>query len=160
VDDTAFDYARIVVLGPRALAMLSAALRHVRDAEHLMAGDPLTRSPDQAFHLAGFGPECARKATLPRSTYDQAIGHGVTHASELALQFALVTDPVARRYDILEWKDRYPELSRWHERARYDQTGTHPDGEARAIVAEAREIVDRLAFALWADGHVPAGFVW
>lgn len=37
--------------------LISAALRHVRDAEQL-----LTSSPDQAWHLADFGPECIRKS--------------------------------------------------------------------------------------------------
>ena len=160
MDDTSFDYAPRIVLGARSLAMLSAALRHVRDAEHLLSADPSVQSPDQAFHLAGFGPECARKAALPRATFDQAIGHGVTDMSELALRFAVVTDPVARRYDIQGWSGRYPALLRWREAARYDQTGTHLDHEVRAVVTEAREIVDRIAFALWADGQVPAGFAW
>jgi hypothetical protein len=53
VDDTPFDYAPLAVLGARSLAMLSAALRHVRDAERLISGDPSVQSPDQAFHLAG-----------------------------------------------------------------------------------------------------------
>jgi hypothetical protein len=71
-----------------------------------------------------------------------------------------VTDPVARRYDIQGWSTRYPALLHWNERARYDQTGTHGDLKAHAVVTEAREIVDRIAFALWADGQVPAGFAW
>ena len=39
--------------------LVSAALRHARDAEWLAH-----RSPDQAYHLAGYAPECARKATV------------------------------------------------------------------------------------------------
>lgn len=151
---------RAAMLDRRALEMLSAALRHVRTAEHLAHVAAPNRSSDQAFHLAGFGPECARKAGLPRSTYDQAIGHGVGAASELALRFALAVDPVARRYDVEGWASRYPALSNWTERARYEPTGRRSDQDAAAVIREAREIVDRLAFSLWADGQIPAGFTW
>lgn len=149
-----------MLLEDRALGMLSAAVRHVRTAEHLSSVDPPERSPDQAFHLAGFGPECARKATLPRSTYNRAIGHGVTGASESALRVALVLDPFARRYDLEEWAPRYPALAGWNERARYEPTGCRTQQEADSVVREAREIVDRISFALWADGRIPVGFAW
>jgi len=112
VDDTPFDYAPRIVLGARSLAMLSAALRHVRDAEHLVSADPSVQSPDQAFHLAALGPQCARKAARAKATFDEAIGHGVAGTSELALRFAVVADPVARRYDIQGWSGRYPALLR------------------------------------------------
>ncbi len=42
---------------------VSAALRHTRDAEHLVAhGEHASR--DQAWHLAGFAHECARKSLI------------------------------------------------------------------------------------------------
>ena len=56
----------------RRASFISAALRHTRDAEHLLASGP-HRSLDQAFHLAGFGPECARKACLSESWADKTI---------------------------------------------------------------------------------------
>jgi len=63
-------------LSPKRTALVSAALRHVDDAQALLAVSPV-----QAFHLAGFGPECARKAALTvpgasQGTMDKAIGHG------------------------------------------------------------------------------------
>lgn len=133
--------------------LLSAALRHVRDAQYL-AGS----SPDQAFHLAGFGPECARKATLPKATYDKAIGHGVGGTSELALGVALSLDARAHRYGLVGWATRYPALAAWTEMARYDKTGDHE--EVARLLQEAREVVDRIAFARWADGLVPSEFAW
>lgn len=148
------------MLDRRALGMLSAALRHARTAEYLLSAPKPDQSPDQAFHLAGFGPECARKASLPRATYDQAIGHGVGAASETALRFALAVDPVARRYDVEGWAARYPALAGWNERVRYEPTGRRSTQDAAEIVREAHEVVDRLSFALWADGQVPAGFSW
>ncbi len=48
---------------PRQLDLLSAARRHIADAEHLLAHGA-HRSEDQAWHLAGFGPESVRKACL------------------------------------------------------------------------------------------------
>src|SRR5215212_4601191 len=92
--------------------LLSAAIRHLRDAEFLASVAAPDRSLDQAFHLAGFAPECARKAALPRSTFDKAIGHGTTDASELSLEWALAHDPRARRYriDLVKWAARYPAL--------------------------------------------------
>jgi hypothetical protein len=80
-------------LDKHAVDLLSAALRHVRDAEHLATPNHSGYSPDQAHHLAGFGPECAQKATL------------------------------------------------------------------QAIVREARDLVDRITAALWADGRLPDTFL-
>lgn len=147
------------MLTEHALAMLSAALRHVRDAEHLISEHP-AQSPDQAYHLAGFGPECARKATLPHPTYYQAIGHGVAGSSEQALNFALATNPIARRYDVENWSQRYPKLANWRETVRYSMTGTTTIADAQALVLEAREIVDRIAYAMWADGLIEGSFTW
>ena len=139
--------------------LLSAALRHVRDAEHL-ASAGTHESLDQAFHLAGFGPECARKAVLSARTYDRAIGHGVTRASEKALQFALAADPAAHRYDLADWATHNPALAGWTEQSRYRGTGTHSVTAVQPLLREARSIVDRITFALWADGRLPGGFSW
>jgi hypothetical protein len=53
--------------------MASAALRHVRDAKILAAG--AAPSPDQAWHLIGFGSECSLKAGLSAEWQGKAIGH-------------------------------------------------------------------------------------
>jgi hypothetical protein len=143
----------------RSQDFLSAALRHVRDAEHLaLAGEGT--SLDQSYHLAGFGPECARKATLSKSTYDKAIGHGVGASSEVALRIALALDPGPHRYDLQGWGGRYPALAAWSENARYERSGTRSSTDVEALVREAREIVDRLVIALWMDGVLPREFPW
>lgn len=141
--------------------LLSAAIRHLRDAEHLAFVPSPDRSLDQAFHLAGFAPECARKATLPRSTFDKAIGHGTTDASELALEWALAHDPRAHRYriDLAEWSARYPGLSSWNEGVRYDRTGARRPDEVTALLTEVRTIVGAIVAALWVDGALDAGFI-
>ncbi|MBM4060397.1 MAG: hypothetical protein FJ265_04755 [Planctomycetes bacterium] len=139
--------------------LLSAALRHIRDAEHL-AAQGAHESLDQAFHLAGYGPECARKAVLSDRTFDRAIGHGVQRAAELALRFALAADPAARRYDLEDWSSAYPELANWSEQSRYERTGTRAVTVVNPLLAEARSITDRITYSLWADGRLAGGFSW
>jgi hypothetical protein len=147
------------MLEEKAQGLLSAALRHVRDAERLLELAPY-QSIDQAYHLAGFAPECARKAAIPARTYDLAIGHGVGHASELALDYALATNVSAHRYDLKDWRTRYPQLAAWKEIVRYEATGKRQASEVTALVKEAREIVDQMTYALWADGLIPGAFSW
>ena len=144
-----------LTLSPLAANLISAALRHIRDAEHLLAAGPDHMSPDQAYHLAGFAPECARKGTLSLRWLDHSIGHGVDAFSEEMLKFAIALDPVAHRYDPLAYATRYPTLVRWTVDARYEHTGTRKAPEATAICAEAREAVDAVVVALWADGRLP-----
>jgi hypothetical protein len=141
--------------------LLSAAIRHVRDAELLASVAAPDRSLDQAYHLAGFGPECARKATLSRSTFDKAIGHGTTDASELSLEWALAHDPRAHRYriDLAAWAARYPGLATWNEAVRYERTGKRQSAEVTALLVEARTIVGGIVAALWADGALDARFM-
>lgn len=147
------------MLDESAQGFLSAALRHVRDAEHLLAAT-VDRSVDQAYHLAGFGPECARKAAIPARTYDQAIGHGVGRSSELALDYVLSTNAAAHRYDLKDWLKSYPQLAAWNEISRYEATGTRQVSEVAAVVEQARKIVDQMTYALWADGLIPGAFSW
>jgi hypothetical protein len=144
----------------KAQGFLSSALRHVRDAEHLLRAEGPLRSVDQAYYLAGYGPECARKAAIPARAYDQAIGHGVGTSSELALEFALSTNGTAHRYELTDWQRRYPALAQWRETARYDVGGTYQPPQVAELVSQARQVVDLLAYALWADGLVPETFPW
>lgn len=147
------------MLEVRAQGLLSAALRHIRDAEHLLEVSP-SQSIDQSYHLAGFAPECARKAAIPARAYDQAIGHGVGDSSEVALDYVLATNSFSHRYDLKNWQVRYPHLAAWKEIVRYEVTGQRNAIDVAALVSEAREIVDRIVYALWADGMIPGGFSW
>lgn len=135
-------------------ALISAALRHARDAELLLETTHGRASPDQAFHLAGFGPECARKATLTVDWFDKVLGHRMDPKAEDLLATALALDPIAARYDTRHWSARHPALARWTERARYERTGTRLRAEAEDLVRVAREIVDGLTVALWTDGRL------
>lgn len=141
------------------LDLLSAALRHIRDAEHLADVSHANASLDQAYHLVGFGPECARKSVLSKSAFDKAIGHSVEGGLE-ALDVVLALDPSAHRYRISNWEIRYPALTKWTEQARYERTGSKSFADAAEVIKEASAIVNSLVFALWADGRIPAEFTW
>lgn len=132
---------------------ISAALRHVRDAEHLLGCASGYASPEQAYHLAGLGPECARKATISDSWLDKVIGHGVTPWADEILDFATALDPHAHRYDIRDFVLRYPELVGWSIESRYAETGKNAS-RAVSVCREAREVVDAIVIALWADGRL------
>lgn len=135
-------------------ALVSAALRHVRDAEHLLDSHDGYASPDQTYHLAGFGPECARKAALSVDWFDKAIGHRYDREAERALEVAIALDPRATRYRLDGWARRYPCLGEWTELTRYESTGVRDVDAARAIIIEARSCVDELVMALWLDGRL------
>lgn len=130
------------------LALLSAALRHTRDARALLA-----TSPDQAWHLAGFGPECARKAALSERFFDQALAHDWTPASEEILELAISLDARAWRLRLDGWGVARPMLARWRPAHRYDRTGDHAP-HAAALVRDCAERVDRLLADLWMDGDL------
>jgi len=146
-----------LTLPAKQAALLSAALRHARDAEHLLEAGAGYTSPDQAYHLAGYGPECARKATLSIRWLDQAVGHGAEASAGDILELAMSLDPLARRYDPLADPARWPTLARWRVEARYERTGKFDRVQAEALCREAREAVDAVAVALWADGRIPDG---
>lgn len=114
----------------------------------------------QAFHLAGFGPECARKAALTvpeasQTAMDKAIGHGFHDVAELALAIACDLDPLASRYELKDWQTRFPALLRWTEQSRYEASDQRTHRVAQATVADASMVVTEVVAALWADGRLP-----
>lgn len=138
---------------PRLQRLASAALRHIRDAEFLASGTPPI-SLDQASHLLGFGPECARKACLHEAWADTAIGHAIGARGEEVVDFVAALDARAARYRVGAWRARFPELVGWSESCRYDATGTadtQPEIVVRRLGA-ARHAVDDVILSLWADG--------
>lgn len=148
-----------MVLGSEAIDLISAALRHVRDAEWLADPNNPHRSPDQAYHVAGYGPECARKATLRSRDFDKTIGHRFGAAQEDVLDVAVALDPFALRYEPRDWAGRFPALTEWRETVRYGRTG---DLDRKRIAVDpllrdSREAVDAVVAALWADGCFPDG---
>jgi hypothetical protein len=147
-----------LALDTRAIAFLSAALRHVRDAEYLVDTTHSGYSIDQAYHLAGYGPECARKATLSLRWFDKIIGHQLGESAENLLDFIVSLDPWSGRYNPTNWGPRFPALVEWRETCRYEKTGQRTQAETEVVVKEARKVVDELVLALWMDGKISGGF--
>ena len=143
-------------LSEKALALISAALRHIRDAEHLAHVPPPDQSLDQAYHLAGYAPECARKATLSIRWLDKTLGHRFDPKAEDVIGFVLELDAHAHRYQPTNWGTRYPALALWREDSRYERTGTFEEDEVSPLLKEARKAVDLVILGLWADGRIPA----
>ncbi|MBI4602123.1 MAG: hypothetical protein HY721_09200 [Planctomycetes bacterium] len=139
-----------------ALALVSAALRHVRDAETLADPSNPRASLDQAYHLGGYGPECARKATLSIRWLDKAIGH-LFGSSEDPLALATALDLFALRYQPLAWAARFPPLAEWSEQVRYRRTGSFPRATVQTFLESARKAVDEVVLGLWADGRLGEG---
>lgn len=139
--------------------MVSAALRHVRDA-CLLARAGKEQSLDQAFHLAGFGPECMRKALLSDRAWGKVLGHRFDEDMEETLEAVLALDPVAHRYEPARWGDRWPALRTWTEQARYEKTGTRKAEQVQPLLQQASEAVNACLADYWADGRLPEDFGW
>jgi len=137
-------------LSKRQLELLSASLRHVRDAEALLddTGHP---SVDQAWHLVGFGPECVRKACLAEDWADKPLGHDLSDRAALLLDFAVALDPTAWRLGLVQTGPVGP-LAGWAPEVRYHPTGTAKVDETRKAVEAAREFVDLAIGTLWSSG--------
>ncbi len=134
----------------------SAALRHVRDAEHLIARGP-SASRDQAWHLAGFAHECARKACIDAGWVPKLLGHGFTNADEQVVDIAIALDPRAGRFPVRRWATRYPAISVWRADHRYERTGAsddHGDRHIEDLVTQGRDAVGVCILALFLDGSL------
>lgn len=145
---------RMASPSPHAEDFVSAALRHARDAEHLLSPSPGS-SPDQAWHLAGFAHECARKACLADGWVAKVLGHDFDAASETTLELATALDPRVSRYPIRNWRVQYPRIAEWSPNHRYERTGSRPDDvPTRELVKQARTAVDTMVVALFLDGRL------
>ena len=134
----------------------SAALRHVRDAENLIVPGPIV-SRDQAWHLAGFAHECARKACIDTGWVPKLLGHGFSNADEQGVDIAIALDPRAGRFPIRNWTARYPAISVWRADHRYERTGASDKQEGRHIedlVTQGRDAVGVCILALFLDGSL------
>lgn len=132
----------------------SAALRHMRDAEHLL-GPASYVSRDQAWHLAGFAHECARKACVQDAWVPKMLGHDFSDASTTVLELAIALAPRAGRFPVLGWATKFAAIDTWRPEHRYERTGTvdHvPGRDVNAIVSQGRSAVDDCIVALFLDG--------
>lgn len=156
-------------LSQKARDLVSAALRHLRDAELLLNAEERS-SPDGAFYLAGYAPELVRKATLAEDWLDRAIGH-ITEAPQrqandleeatvpgaAALLLATELDPIAHRYAHRNMDAIH--VLNWSTAARYKCTGSYRPESARRLIEEACRFTDDLLLDMWADGRFPRGTV-
>lgn len=135
---------------------VSAALRHTRDAEHLVTpGEHGSR--DQAWHLAGFAHECARKSLIRESWVPKLLGHDFAGADERVVEIAIALDPRSGRLPVRDWAARYPAIRRWRPDHRYDRTGDSERDHQRLVddlVAQARDAVDSCVVALLVEGRL------
>lgn len=126
-------------------AYSSAALRHVRDARTLLSDDRVSTSIDQAWHLAGFGPECARKAVLAAGTLAKVLGHSA-HDGALMAWFASIEPG---------WigSARSPApTGEWKPDHRYEATGTRLLPDVTAPVEACESDTLRIIAGLWVAG--------
>lgn len=143
-------------LSPHAADHLSAALRHVRDAEHLLPPPESDdyASPDQAYHLAAFGPECARKAVIATDWLDKLLGHGHGTQLEPLLEFAAAIDHHAHHYARADSDITTSAFAAWNIDCRYKRSGTFDRTTTEPLVRAARRFVDDITLFLWADGRL------
>jgi hypothetical protein len=137
----------------------SAALRHIRDAEHLVEQGEHA-SPDQAWHLAGFAHECARKALVREGWIPKMLGHDFDDAIEQVVDLAVALDPRAGRFPVGDWARRYPAIRHWRPDHRYERTGALDGNPARIVedlISQGRSAVDACVVALFLDGALEVG---
>jgi hypothetical protein len=138
--------------GETAQGFASAALRHVRDARFLLDGCEDYSSPDQAWHLAGFGPECIRKACLASRDWDKVLGHDLGAESDAVLRLLIGIEPGVTRYRIESIVNASMSLSEWEPGCRYKKSGSHDEALAKTLTEECEAFVHRVACELWMDG--------
>lgn len=132
----------------------SASLRHIRDAEFLLNAH-IGESPDQAWHLAGFAHECARKACLSEGWVPKLLGHDFSAVGELVVELAVSLDPAAGRFPVRQWAETHPAVKSWRPDHRYEATGTAATCVDRSIsdlVGQGRSGVDACVLALYLEG--------
>jgi hypothetical protein len=85
----------ITALPPTPAGLLSAALRHQREAAELIRQIPPSAPLQQRSHVVSFGPACARGAQVSAGDMVKLLG---TELGERGVDLALALDPVAHRH--------------------------------------------------------------
>jgi hypothetical protein len=112
------------------------------------------------MYLAGYGPECIRKAALmrlPREDEDQrnrAIGHRFGKPEELAFKLFCDGDMLASRYGLTGWKQQASALGDWKEDLRYSRSDSVTLRQATRLVEASEMLTLRTLTDLWADGRL------
>src|SRR5262249_23499226 len=112
---------------------------------------------DQAWHLAGFAHECARKACIDSGWIPKLLGHEFSDANEQLVEIAIALDPHAGRFPVRQWIKCYPAIIAWRVEHRYERTGASGGAEDRYLadlVTQGRDAVDSCILALFLDGSL------
>jgi hypothetical protein len=125
-------------------ALRSAAARHLGDASAMVAAG----NWDQAEHLIGFAPECARKAAL-ENHWHKLLGHVLVVGTVLDIVESL--EPMGTCVRIPE--QALEELRSWKPECRYQVTGTATESLARRRVAAANLATTNALAAAWVVGQ-------
>lgn len=135
----------------RSEALASAALRRIADAQRLLLPEGGSAgSFDQSWHLAGFGPECARKAALTSGQLSRILGHDLADADLTGWVLALDTATTAAA--------RQPApTGGWRPEHRYEATGTREEEAARALLRACEDDTLQILGRLWAEGLLVGG---
>jgi hypothetical protein len=113
-----------------------------------MSVEPL--SEDQAWHLAGFAPECARKACIEENLLDRVLGHDLGADADVWIDWWIPLDGMAWRYRLTGWADQDNVLQKWSPAHRYEPTGTRSGPAVVALVSACRRQTERVTADLWA----------
>lgn len=117
--------------------MASAAWRHLHAAKALIAD-----WPDEAWYIAGYGPECARKASLTDERLWRLMGHEAGDAALLGWLLSLDARAV-----------QVPETATgWRPDVRYARTNTRTLAQAEAMVVDCWRDAGPILAGLWARG--------
>ena len=142
-------------------SLLSAALRHADDARVLHSSGA-RQSEDQAWHLAGFAVEIARKSALalgPAGDVGTIMGHDLGEVGDVFIEAICAQEPIATRYRLTDLDRR---LAQWSPNHRYDGTGAHTDGRhtllgymtVNELVALGEETAHGALMAMWLDNVI------
>lgn len=127
--------------------MIDAALRHLRGARAALASGDY----EQAAHLVGFAPECARKAAIAEPDLWKKLGHDFSAHPFLNALSALRPEGLRLRVDRLD--SEFPVLRAWDPQIRYLKDGQISKYEAEDLERAAAEATARLVFAMTLEGR-------
>jgi hypothetical protein len=127
----------------------SAASRHLRDAEGLLA-----TSPSNARYLAGYVAECALKAVVERSDpsfHALAFGHQLSKLERDGFDLAIALAPRTARYRPSAATVKLLR-ERWTETLRYEATLDTTEALAHEVVNAAKDVHESTIVEMFLDG--------
>ena len=131
---------------------LSAASKHLHDAELLLAEDRL----DNAAYLSGYVAECAMKGLLEaqHGFSGRGCGHDLPALSRAAASLAVTLSPVATRYGLPTGPDEASLFSNWRPDSRYNADQTTPKQTAQTWLRAANSFHREIIVPLRLDGFI------